>query len=223
MSAWGSTYAVVSKDIQSEWRTRYAVNSLLMFVVTAVSIILFALRSVDPNPELLSGMLWVVIFFTAMSGMSRVFVSEEERGTTLTLQLVATPTVVYFGKLLFNGVLILFLSFIISAMYLIFFSGFAIKSPGAYVASVVLGSLGFAAASTIIAAIIAKTRSRGTLYAVLLFPLLIIPLMVGMSSTTKALEGAPLADALADFQVLAAYLMVMVAGSYLLFDYVWKE
>ncbi|MBI3005015.1 MAG: heme exporter protein CcmB [Ignavibacteriales bacterium] len=223
MSAFGSTYAVVAKDIRSEWRTRYAVNSLLMFVVTAVSIILFALRSVDPNPELLSGMLWVVIFFTAMSGMSRVFVSEEERGTTLTLQLVATPTVIYFGKLLFNSVLILFLSFIITAMYMIFFSGFTIQSPGVYVISVVLGSLGFASASTIIAAIIAKTRSRGTLYAVLLFPLLIIPLMVGMSSTIKALEGSTLSEALSDFQVLASYLMVMVAGSYLLFDYVWKE
>lgn len=223
MSALSSTYAVVAKDIRSEWRTRYAVNSLLMFVVTAVSIILFALRSVDPNPELLSGMLWVVIFFTAMSGMSRVFVSEEERGTTLTLQLVATPTVVYFGKLLFNCALILFLSLIISLMYQLFFSEFIIKSPGVYLGSLILGSLGFASASTIIAAIIAKTRSRGTLYAVLLFPLLIIPLMIGMSSTTKALEGAMFNEVLSDFQVLVAYLMVMVAGSYLLFDYVWKD
>ena len=128
MSAWGSTYAVVAKDVRSEWRTRYAANSLLMFVVTAVSIILFALRSVDPNPELLSGMLLVVIFFTAMSGMSRAFVSEEERGTTLTLQLVATPTAVYYGKLLFNCALILFLSMVISLMYQLFFPEFVIKS-----------------------------------------------------------------------------------------------
>ncbi len=223
MSSWAGTFAVVSKDVRSEWRTRYAVNSLLMFVVTAVSIILFALRSADPASDLLAGMLWVVIFFTAMSGMSRVFVSEEERGTTLTLQLVATPTVVYFGKLLFNSVLILFLSLIISLMFQLLFQEFSIKSYAVYVISLMLGSLGFSAASTIIAAIIAKTRSRGTLYAVLLFPLLIIPLMVGMSSTIKALEGSPFGEALPDFQVLAAYLMVMVAGSSLLFDYVWKE
>ena len=223
MSALSSTYAVVAKDIRSEWRTRYAANSLLMFVVTAVSIILFALRSVDANPELLSGMLWVVIFFTAMSGMSRAFVSEEERGTTLTLQLVATPSAVYFGKLLFNCALILFLSLVISLMYQLFFSEFVIKSAGVYAGSLVLGSLGFASASTIIAAIIAKTRSRGTLYAVLLFPLLIIPLMMGMSSTAKALDGATFNEVLPDFQVLVAYLMVMVAGSYLLFEYVWKD
>ena len=137
--------------------------------------------------------------------------------------LVATPTAVYFGKLLFNCVLILLLSTAISVMFKLLFTGFAIKSVSIYVGSIVLGGLGFAAASTIIAAIIAKTRARGTLYAVLLFPLLIVPLMTAMSSTTKALDGTAFGEALPDFQVLVGYLMVMVAGSYLLFDYVWKE
>jgi hypothetical protein len=47
--------------------------------------------------------------------------------------------------------------------------------------------------------------------------------MMGMSSTTKSLEGLPFSEALPDFQVLVAYLMVMIAGSSLLFDYVWKD
>ncbi len=223
MRALLSTYALFAKDVRSEWRTRHALNSLLMFVVTAVIVILFALRSVEPNPELFSGMLWVVIFFTTMSGMSRAFVAEEDRGTTLTLQLVASPGVVFWGKLFLNSGLILVLSGIISVLYKLFFSGFVVKSPDVYVASIVLGSLGFASASTIIAAIIAKTSGRGTLYAVLLFPLLIIPLLTAMSSTTKSLEGAPFNDAIIDFQTLLGYLMVMVAGSSLLFEYVWKD
>jgi heme exporter protein B len=40
--------------------------------------------------------LWVVIFFGAMSGLSRTFVTEEERGTAMTLQLLASPSAVYF-------------------------------------------------------------------------------------------------------------------------------
>ena len=86
MSFSTATYAVVEKDIRSELRTRYALNALLMFVVTAVSTILFALRSDNPSIELLSGMYWVVVFFTAMSVLSRIFVSEEERGTVTVLQ-----------------------------------------------------------------------------------------------------------------------------------------
>jgi len=218
-----SILAVVSKDVRSELRTRYAMNALLMFVVTSVATILFALRDDDVSTEVLSGMFWVVIFFTAMSGLSRIFISEEERGTTMTLQLVASPSVVYLGKLIFNAGLTLALSSAVTLLYLIAFPAFIIKSMEIFTITIFLGSLGFAAAATIIAAIIAKASTKGTLYPVLSFPILIPLLMTVMKSTARALDGELFTAALGEFQVLVSYLMIMVAGSYLLFDYVWKE
>jgi heme exporter protein B len=224
MSALSSTYALIRKDVQSELRTRYALNALLMFVVTAVATILFALRSDQPTPTALAGMYWVVIFFTAMSGLSRIFVSEEERGTTMTLQLVASPSVVYFGKLLFNVVLTLSLTVAVTILYMLVFStSFTIQTPSIFAVTVFLGSLGFASAATIIAAIVAKANTRGTLYPVLSFPVLIVLLMTVMSATTRALDGEPFAAAMGDFQILLGYILAMTGGSYLLFDYVWKD
>ena len=223
MSFSTSTYALVEKDIRSEVRTRYAFNALLMFVVTAVSTILFALRSDNPSTALLSGMYWVVIFFTAMSGLSRIFVSEEERGTVLVLQLIASPTVIYFGKLLFNSALTLVLTTAVTILYVLFFPGFVINSYEILFLTVLLGSLGFAASATIIAAIIAKAGARGTLYPVLSLPVLIPLLITVMNATARALAGEPLVNALGELQVLLGYLLVMVGGSYLLFDYVWKD
>ncbi len=223
MSFSTATYALIEKDVRSELRTRYALNALLMFVVTAVSTILFALRSDNPSIELLSGMYWVVIFFTAMSGLSRIFVSEEERGTVMVLQLIASPSVVYFGKLLFNSCLTLVLTAAVTVLYVLAFPGFTIKSYDVFFLVVVFGSLGFAASATIIAAIIAKAGARGTLYPVLSFPILIPLLMTVMNGTTRALAGESMADAIGEFQVLAGYLLVMVGGSYILFDYVWKD
>lgn len=215
--------AVVLKDIRSELRTRYAMNSLLMFVVTSVATILFALREDEVSTDVLSGMFWVVIFFTAMSGLSRIFVSEEERGTTMTLQLVASPSVVYFGKLIFNCGLTLVLSSAVTILYIVVFPTFIIKTTAIFTLTIFLGSLGFAAAATIIAAIIAKANTKGTLYPVLSFPILIPLLMTVMKSTSRALDGEIFIEALGEFQILASYLMIMVAGSFLLFDYVWKE
>jgi len=146
MNSIASTWAVVVKDVRSELRTRYALNALLMFVITSVATILFALREDELNPEILSGMFWVVIFFTAMSGLSRIFVSEEERGTTLTLQLVASPSVVYFGKLIFNCGLTLLLSSAVTVLYVVVFPAFVIKSALIFGLTVFLGSLGFASA-----------------------------------------------------------------------------
>ncbi|HTP13499.1 MAG TPA: heme exporter protein CcmB [Bacteroidota bacterium] len=223
MSFAAGTYAVVEKDIHSELRTRYALNALLMFVITAVATILFALRTDNPSIELLSGMYWVVIFFTAMSGLSRIFVSEEERGTVMVLQLSATPPVIYFGKLLFNSLLTLLLTMAVTVLYVIVFPGFLIKSYDVFFFIVLLGSLGFASSATIIAAIIAKAGARGTLYPVLSFPILIPLLMTVMNGTTRALAGETMASAMGEFQVLAGYLLVMVGGSVILFDYVWKD
>ena len=223
MNVMVSIWAVVSNDIRSELRTRYALNALLMFVVTSVATILFALREDEVSTDVLSGMFWVVIFFSAMSGLSRIFVSEEERGTAMTLQLVASPSEVYFGKLIFNCGLTLVLSSAVTVLYLVVFPAFIIKSAVVFLMTILLGSLGFASSATIIAAIIAKANTKGTLYPVLSFPILIPLLMTVMKSTTRALDGEIFMAALSEFQILTSYLMIMIAGSYLLFDYVWKE
>lgn len=216
-------WAVVLKDVRSELRTRYALNALTMFVITSVATILFALREDGVDAEILSGMFWVVIFFTAMSGLSRIFVSEEERGTTLTLQLITSPSMVYFGKLLFNCGLTIALATAVTILYVLVFSGFVIQSVGIFAVTVFLGSLGFASASTIIAAIIAKANSKGTLYPVLSFPIVLPLLMTVMKTTALSLDGAPFTEAWGDFEILLSYLLVLTAGSYLLFDYIWKD
>jgi hypothetical protein len=47
--------------------------------------------------------------------------------------------------------------------------------------------------------------------------------MTVMRSTVRALSGEPFVNALGELQVLVSYLLVMTAGSYLLFEYVWKD
>ena len=223
MTTVASIIAVVTKDVKSELRARYTINALLMFVVVSVATILFALHEDELNPEILSGMFWIVIFFSAMSGLSRIFVSEEERGTTMTLQLIASPTAVYFGKLIFNATLTLILSTAVTVLYLLAFPAFLIKSPNIFVITLLLGSVGFAAAATIIAAIIAKASAKGILYPVLSFPVLLPLLVTVIKATARALDGEVFLLAFGDFQMLIAYILVMIAGSYLLFGYVWKD
>ncbi len=153
-------WAVAVKDVRSELRVRYALNALLMFIVTSVAALVIALGDSELNPEILSAMFWIVILFSAMSGLSRIFVSEEERGTTLVLQLVASPSAVYFGKLIFNCSLTLVLSSAVTLLYVIAFPAFIIRSGTVFLCTVFLGSLGFASASTMIAAIIATSLSN---------------------------------------------------------------
>ena len=220
---WQASFAIFRKDVKSELRTRYAISALLMFVITTISIIVFSLGSEGASLNALSGMLWVAVFFAAMSGLSRTFVSEEERGTSMTLQLIATPTAVLLGKLLFNLVLVSCLNFFVVVLYSAFISEFVIKTYSIFAVIVVLGSIGFAAAATIIAAIIARAGTKGTLYPVLAFPILLPLLLTVINGTRLATEGAFFEEALGEFNILISYIVVVVAVSYVLFDYVWKD
>lgn len=216
-------YYIFLKDSRSELRTRYALNALFMFVVTALSIILFSLGSEAVSSDVLSGILWVVIFFSSMSGLSRTFVSEEERGTVATLQLLTRPTPVYVGKLIFNFFLTLSLNVVISLLYLLLINNFVIQSPAIFWTTIALGSAAIASASTIIAAIIAKANTKGTLYPVLSFPIMLPLLMTVMNATRLATEGAFFVEALGEFQILISYTVVITTASIVLFEYVWKD
>lgn len=216
-------YSLFRKDWHSELRTRYAINALAMFILVTISVILFSIGNEKISEYLTGGLLWVVIFFSAMSGLSRAFVSEEERGTTLTLQLIASPTTIYSGKLLFNLVLVFVMNIAISILYSALFESFIIRSFDLFLITFFLGNIGIAVSSTIIAAIISKASSKGTLYPVLSFPIL-LPLILTLLELTKfAIDGDALNDAWVEIAVLVSYNVIMLTASYMLFDFIWKD
>ncbi|MEK7250193.1 MAG: heme exporter protein CcmB, partial [Bacteroidota bacterium] len=159
----------------------------------------------------------------AMSGLSRTFVTEEERGTTMTLQLLAQPSAVYFGKLFFNLVLIVGVNTFTVLLYTVFLNGFVIKTTSIFIITIALGSVGLAASSTIIAAIIAKANTKGTLYPVLTFPILLPLLLTCINATRMATEGAFIEEAFGEFQFLVSYIVVVITASSILFEYIWKD
>jgi heme exporter protein B len=220
---WASAWQIFLKDLHSEFRTRYSLNALLMFVITALSIIVFSIGGEYVHTDVLAGMLWVIIFFSGMSGLSRAFVSEEERGTVMTLQLTTKPSAVWLGKLIFNFLLTICLNIVISILYFIFLDQFILATPLIFWITIVLGSTGIASASTILAAIIAKANTKGTLYPVIAFPILLPLLLTVMNATRLAADGALVSEAIGEFQVLIAYTIVVIAVSVIVFDYIWKD
>jgi len=217
------SYYLFKKDLHSEIRNRYAINSLAMFIIVTISVILFSVGNETISDYLSGGLYWVVVFFTGMSGLSRAFVSEEERGTTLTLQLIAKPGTVLSGKLLFNLILTFAMNIVITLLYSTLFSAFVIESLFVFFVTFLLGTFGIAISSTIIAAIISKASSKGTLYPVLSFPILLPLILILINLTKLAMDGTTFAEALPDLAFLASYDVVMISVSYLLFDFIWKD
>ncbi len=216
-------FALFLKDFRSELRTRYAVNSLAMFIIVAISVILFSIGQEKIPQNLTGGLFWVVIFFSAMSGLARAFVSEEERGTSLTLQLIASPSTVFTGKLLFNLILVFIMNIIIALLYSALFDEFVILNFSLFLLTFILSNIGLAVSSTIIAAIISKAGSKGTLYPVLSFPILLPLILTSVQLTSACMVGTTFDESSINLAVLVCYDVIMLTASYILFDFIWKD
>jgi len=215
--------AVLRKDILCEFRTRYAINAILLFGITTLTVVSFSVGQKNLPPEVYAALYWVIIFFSAMSGLAHAFVREEESKTSTILRLTADAIPVYLGKLGYNLLLLILLQIVIAPLFLTLTDA-VLTDPALFIILLILGTVGLAGATTIIAAIISKASVKGALFAVLSFPIL-LPLLIGLiSATTKAFSesGGGLGGASSELQLLVSYGVVMITASIMLFEYVWE-
>lgn len=214
--------AIYFKDLRLELRTKSGLNAIMMFGVTTLAVVSFALGQSGLSPKILSALFWIIMFFSAMSGLAQTFIREEETGTSLILNLTAEPNSIYIGKLLFNLTLLITMTVIITPMFFIFTDA-PTGNILPFVVILVLGILGLVSATTLVAAIISKASVKGALFAVVSFPVLMILLMVLVGATEKILDNQGLTAVSSEIQVLVSYVVVMTTVSLLLFKFVWRE
>ena len=217
---WSDLWAVCQKEIKSELRTRYALNAMVLFAVTTVTVVGMGTAQTGINARTQAALFWIVVFFSAMSALAQVFVKEEESGTALALKLSARSDAVYFGKLLFNLILLGALQLLLTPLFILLV-GMQVAQWQIFIPVIILGTIGLAGATTIVAAIVAQASVRGALFAVLSFPLLLPLLIAAIGGTQAAMDPAGAASAVAELKLLSAYALAMITGSWLLFDFVW--
>ncbi len=228
-STLAAAWAVLLKDVRAELRTRTAVNAVMLFAVTAVTVVSFSLIAPLKN-DAQAALLWVVIFFSAMSGLARAFVHEEEGRTADALRLSASAEAVYLGKCAFNLALLLALEVLILPLFIVFLNAKVSNLP-LLLSVLLLGNVGLVAVSTMLAAMVAKARTAGgALFAVISLPVLLFLLKIAVDATTLAFQGTAqpvVAEAgrtqWALLAALAAFAVVFITASLMLFEYVWKE
>lgn len=222
MSSWlAEAAAVFAKDWRAELRTRFALNTLGLFAVTTLVVVSFSLGPVGGSPAgpaVLPAVLWLILLFAATAGLPRVFVAEEETHTATALRLAATPSALYCGKLLYGLTLMLALELITTPLYLAMVQ-LPVVSPGLLAGTLAIGAVGLAAASTLVAVMVAQARGRGTLFAVLLFPVLVPLLVMAVALTRQAVSGEPAPVEL--YQLLLYDASVIVAGL-MIFPVLWN-
>lgn len=217
-----AAWAICTKDFRAEFRTRYALSAIGLFAITTLTVVSFSLGPFGLSRDLLGALLWVVLFFSAMAGLSRAFVHEEEAHTAPALRLAAPPGAVYLGKFLFNLFLLLALEVVVLPLFIVLM-GLEMGNPGGFLLVLALGDLGLAGVTTVVAAMVAQAGARSALFTVLSFPLLLPLLVSSIEGTRLALQGAGLDAVWPSLQVLLAYAVALFTTSLALFPLIWTE
>jgi heme exporter protein B len=181
-----ATRAIFCVKLRSELRNRQALNAVALFAICSVVTVSLGLEPLMPvrhNVALVhAAFLWVILLFAAFTALSRVFVVEEERRTAAALRLAAPPIAVYLGKLCFNLVLLLELDRARDGVSDCD-APHSVRARDLLIGMLLSGSLALVAGTTLVAAIIARSSSRGALFAVLSLPILIPMLVTAVRGT----------------------------------------
>jgi len=211
---------LVLKDIRLNWRERYAIYSLLLYVLCTSYIAYLSFEGII-NERSWIALFWIIVLFAAMNASLQSF-KRELNYQALFFYTIARPRAIIMAKIIYNSGLLIFLNLVSYFIYSTFL-GNPILDKISFVLCILLGSSALASLLTLIAAIASKTNNNGGIMAVLSMPLL-FPLLINLIKTSEIciIENE---FYLVDNQILFLFLLniATVLLSYLLFPYLWRD
>lgn len=222
MTALAQFAALAAKDLRLELRRKENFVTIAFFALLVLVIFTFALGpAVTRLKELAPGLIWVAFVFTGVLAVGKAFHMEEANSTLEGLLLAPMDRgVLYLSKAAGNALFILAAHFVLVPMFFLMFNVDRWSALPALALVLVLATVGFSAAGTLLAALTHAVRAREALVALLLFPL-VVPLLLGAVRSTEVLFlGAPLAQAAKWLKLMVAFDALFLAGGYIAFDYI---
>ncbi|HEY1009260.1 MAG: heme exporter protein CcmB [Daejeonella sp.] len=220
MSLFHQIKFLIRKELMLEWRSRYALNGILLYVVSTVFVCYLSFREIS-NPPTWNALFWIIMLFASVNAITKSFI-QESRGRQLYYYTITGPQAIIISKIIYNVLLMLLLSVIALGFYSLVFKN-PVGDPLFYMLSVVLGSISFASVFTMISGIASKSGAGGSLMAILSFPLVIPLLIVLIKLSKNALDGLDRSVSLDEIAILLAINVIVITTSLLLFPFLWRE
>jgi heme exporter protein B len=215
--------AIAWKDLSAELRSRELLSSMLVFSMLVILIFYFALElDVKARNGITAGALWVTFAFAGTLGLNRSMAVEKDRGCLDGLLLAPVDrSVIFFGKAISNLVFMLIVEAIVLPVYSVIYNVNLFNLGLIFVT--LLGSIGYIAVGTLLAAMSVQTRTRDVLLPILLFPLVIPILVAAVKASSGFLLSLEMSEILPWLNILVVYDLIFIAVSFMVFDSVVEE
>ncbi|OOQ60935.1 heme exporter protein CcmB [Mucilaginibacter pedocola] len=227
MRLFNETYNLLKKEILLEWRSKYAFNGVLLYIVSTVFIcyISFNLnpgfRSSQGYPIVWNILFWIIMLFASVNAIAKSFM-QESKARLLYYYTIARPQAIILSKTIYNAMLMGLLSVLALIVYMVFFTN-DVGDLLFYFIAVLLGSISFSTVFTMISAIASKAGNNGTLMAILSFPVIVPVILLLIKVSKAAMDGLDRAESYGTMGVLLAINAIVISTSLILFPYLWRD
>ncbi len=221
------TWNLFKKEILLEWRSKYAFNGVLLYVVSTVFIcyISFNLSAgftgSSGYPVVWNVLFWIIMLFASVNAIAKSFM-QESKNRLLYYYSIAGPQAIILSKTIYNILLMSLLSLLALLVYLVFFTN-TIGDPLFYFLTVLLGSISFSTVFTMISAIASKAGNNGTLMAILSFPVIIPVILLLIKLSKNAMDGLERSASCSNMAVLGAINVIVITTALILFPFLWRD
>jgi heme exporter protein B len=168
------------------------------------------------------GVLWATIVFAGTLGLSRSMTREQQTGGMEGLLLApAERAVIWSGKAVANWLLMTAVELVLIPLATVMLN-VSFFHPGVLLA-LLLGTIGYAAVGTLLAAMAVNTRAREVMLPILLLPLL-VPLLIGAVQVTGGIiGGSEWSDVSGWIRSMVLYDLIFIAVALVVFSYIVEE
>ena len=211
---------LLNKEILLEWRQKYTINGIFLYVISTVFVCYLSFKIIN-HPATWNALFWIIILFASTNAVAKSFM-QESKGKLLYLYTLVSPHAIILSKIIYNMLLMVIISLITFLFYSLFIGNMVNDTP-LFLASLLLGSMGFSSVLTLVSAIASKTNNNVTLMAILSFPIL-LPLLLTLIKVSKnAIDGLDRSVSYDYLLVLLLINLIVIILSYLLFPYLWRD
>jgi heme exporter protein B len=223
----GQTIELLKKEIILEWRSKYAFNGVLLYIVSTVFVCYISFN-LNPGFNESGGytivwniLFWVIMLFASVNAIAKSFL-QESKSRLLYYYSIAQPQAIILSKTIYNTLLMSLLSVLALLVYKLFFPN-TVNDLLFYFLTVLLGAMSFSTVFTMLSAIASKAGNNGTLMAILSFPVIIPVILLLVKVSKAAMDGIDRSFSFGNIGVLLAINIIVIASSLILFPYLWRD
>jgi heme exporter protein B len=211
------------KDLQLEYRQRYAINGMLLYLVSTVVVcyMSFSARGAVLPPPTWNALFWIIMLFTAITAVARSFDAERE-GRFIYMYTLASPEAVIVAKIAYN-ILLLTLLYAVGFIVYVVVLGNPVQDVTLFVLNLFLGAVGLSGTLTLVAGISGRAGQNAMLMPILSFPITVPMLLMLIKVSKNAMDGLDWQFSEERILTLLALDVIVITLSYLLFPYLWRN